>query len=231
MALTGDLSNFSFVDIFQVLLQGKKSGILLVEWKDLTCAYYVKDGDVIFARPVDKVFRVYTDRDFDQLLVKLRIDPKSMPRTVERFLVGRFHLKEGIFSFTPGFIKYGSSYPVEYRTPQLLLMASRELSPEEVERKISDELMLLEKLPSAEETVGQLPLTPEEKKVWNLIDGVKTVAQIRAESGLPNLTVDRALYAFMALGVVKRKKKETQQYKPSITLELLAKIIERIRGL
>jgi len=58
MALTGDLSTFSFVDIFQILARDKRSGILLVEWQDMTVAYYVKEGEIVFARPVDRVFRV-----------------------------------------------------------------------------------------------------------------------------------------------------------------------------
>jgi hypothetical protein len=62
MALTGDLRNFNFVDIFQVIGRDRKNGILFVEWKDLTYAYYVKDGEIIFARPIDKVYTVYTDR-------------------------------------------------------------------------------------------------------------------------------------------------------------------------
>ena len=45
-----------------------------------------------------------------------------------------------------------------------------------------------------------------------------------------NLSVDRALYGLLALGVIKRKKKEKKQ-KPSIALDLLMKIIERKKEL
>jgi hypothetical protein len=45
------------------------------------------------------------------------------------------------------------------------------------------------------------------------------------------LLVDRTLYALLALGLIRRKKKEVKQKQASITLELLAKIIERIRSL
>jgi hypothetical protein len=47
---------------------------------------------------------------------------------------------------------------------------------------------------------------------------------------LDNLTVDRTLYGLLALSAIKRKKRE-KRHKPSITLELLAKIIERIKEL
>lgn len=230
MALIGDLKTFSFVDVLQIIAKDKKNGILIVEWPDLTVAYYVKDGEIIFARPVDRAFGIYTDRDFDVLLEKLRIPKENIYKTVERFLVDRLHLKEGVFSFVPGFIKYSSDYPVVYPIENIIMMASRHLTPEEVERKISDEMMLLEPTREAEEKLAKVSLIPEEKKVFSLVNGQRTVADIRRESGFDNLTVDRALYGFLALGAIKRKRIEKKQ-KPPITIDLLIKIIERIRGL
>ncbi len=230
MALTGDLKTFNFVDILQIIAKDQKSGILLVEWQDITIAYYVKDGEIIFARPVDRVFRVYADKDFDLLIEKLRISKDNLFRTVQRFLIEKLHMREGVFSFTPGFVKYNSTYPVAYPIENIIMMASRTLSPEEVERKISDELIVFEPVEGSEEKLKKVELTPEEKKVFSLIDGERTVYDIRKDSGLDNLTVDRALYGFLALGVIKRKKKEKKQ-KLSIALDLLTKIIERIREL
>ncbi len=230
MALTGDLKTFSFADIFQVISKDKKSGVLLVEWKDMIVAYYVKDGDIVFARPVDKVFRVYMDRSFDQLLEKLRINKDGLHKTIERFFFPRLNRRDGIFSFTPGFIKYESDVPVYYPIEELIMRASRELTEEEVERKISDDMLVFEKTPDAEAKLSRVKLTEEEKKVLSLINGSRTVADIRRESGLDKLTVDRALYGFLAAGIIRRKRKEKMQ-KPSITLDLLAKIIEKIKSL
>ncbi len=230
MALTGDLNTFSFADILQVLAKDRKSGVLIVEWKDMIVAYYVKDGEIVFARPVDKVFRVYTDRNFDQLLQKLRIKKEDMPKTVERFFLSRLDRKEGIFSFTPGFIKYESDVPVLYPVEELIMRASRYLTDEEVERKISDDMLVFEKVPDADEKAGKINLTEEERKILALVDGNRTVADIRRESGLDRITVDRALYGFLATGIIRRKRREKVQ-KPSITLDLLAKIIEKIKKL
>ena len=231
MALTGDLKTFNFVDIFQVICRDKKSGILFIEWKDLTCAYYVKEGEIIFSRPVDKVYRVYADKDFELLLNKLRMSPDRLPRTVERFLISKLSMKEGIFSFTPGFIKYSSEYPIEYPMEYLIVLASRHLTPEEVERKISDEMLLFERVPDKEEVLHKAKLNKEEEEILSLVNGDKTVLQIRQLAKKNSLVVDRALYAFLALGLIRRKKKEVKQKPGSITLELLTKIIEKIRGL
>ncbi len=230
MALTGDLTTFNFADILQVLAKDKKSGVLLVEWKDMIVAYYVKDGEIVFARPVDKVFRVYTDRNFDQLIKKLRIRKEDIYKTVERFFLPRLGEKEGIFSFTPGFIKYDSDVPVYYPVEELIMRASRNLTEEEVERKISDEMLVFEKSHGADAKLSKTNLTEEEKKVLSLVNGNRTVADIRRESGLDRLTVDRALYGFLAAGIIRRKRKEKVQ-KPSITLDLLAKIIDKIKQL
>jgi hypothetical protein len=231
MALTGDLKSFNFVDIFQVIGRDRKSGILFMEWKDLTCAYYVKEGEIIFARPIDKVYRVYADKDFDILLNKLRMSVESLSKTIERFLISRLNMKEGIFSFTPGFIKYGGEYPVAYPIEELIVLASRYLTPEEVERKISDELLLFERVPSKEEVLQKAKLNQMEGHILSLVDGERTVLQIRQMVNQDSLLVDRALYALLALGLIRRKKKEVKQKQAPITLELLAKIIERIRSL
>ncbi len=231
MALTGDLRTFNFVDIFQVIGRDRKSGILFVEWKDLTCAYYVKEGEVIFSRPIDKVYRVYADKDFDLLLSKLRMATESLPKTVERFLVSRLNMKEGIFSFTPGFIKYGGEYPVAYPIEELIVIASRHLTPEEVERKMSDKMLLFEKVSDKEEVLRKAKLNQVEEHILSLIDGEKTVFQIRQKANQDSLTVDRALYALLALGLIRRKKREVRQKQAPITLELLSKIIERIKSL
>lgn len=232
MALIGDLKTFNFVDILQIIAKDKKSGILLVEWKDLTIAYYVKEGQIIFARPVDRVFRVYAERDFDLLIEKLRIARDNLIKTVDRFLLDRLNIREGVFSFTPGFVRYSSeSYGNFYPVEKIIIMASRYLTQEEVERKISDELLLFE--PSeevGEEVLKNADLNDNEKKVLSLVDGNRTVFDIRKESGIDSLTVDRALYGLLAVGFIKRKKREKKQ-QPPIALDLLMKIIEKIREL
>ena len=230
MALTGDLNTFNFADILQVLAKDKKSGVLLVEWKDMIVAYYVKDGEIVFARPVDKVFRVYTDRNFDQLIKKLRIRKEDIHKAIERFFLPRLDQKEGIFSFTPGFIKYDSDVPVYYPVEELIMRTSRSLTEEEVERKISDDMLIFEKSPDADSKLAKVKLTEEEKRVLSLVNGSRAVADIRKEAELDRLTVDRALYGFLAAGIIRRKRKESVQ-KPSITLDLLAKIIDRIKQL
>lgn len=230
MALTGDLSTFNFVDILQILYKDRKSGILVVDWSDMMVVYYVKDGEFVFARPVDKVFRVYAERNFEQMLSKLRISKDILYKTIERFLIPRFGNKQGVFSFTQGFIEYPQDLHVKYPIEELIFIAARSLTPEEVERRISDDMLVFGRSQNSNPKIQKAKLTNEEMQVLDLVDGVRTVEDIRRASGLDRLTVDRTLYALLALGAIYRKKKEKQQ-KPPIALELLTRIIEKIKGL
>ena len=230
MSLIGDLNSFSFADILQVLHTDKKSGVLIVEWDDMTVAYYIKDGEVVLARPVDKVFRVYADRDFAVLLSKLRLQDRALAETIKKFFLSRLDKRNGRFSFTQGFIKYPPDVPVFFPSEQLIMEAARRLNLEETERKISDELLIFEKSPDYEDKILKAKLTDEERKVLNLIDGRNTVKDILEKSGLDKLTVYRTLYGLLSIGAIKRKKKPMKR-RASISLDLLAKLIEKIKKL
>ncbi|WP_461829641.1 DUF4388 domain-containing protein [Aquifex sp.] len=230
MSLIGDLNSFSFADILQVLHADKKSGVLIVEWDDMTVAYYIKEGEVVLARPVDKVFRVYADRDFAVLLTKLRLHDKALAETIKKFFLSRLDKRDGRFSFTQGFIKYPSDVPVFFPSEQLIMEAARRLTLEETERKISDELLIFEKTQDYEDKILKAKLTDEERKVLNLIDGRNTVKDILEKSGLDKLTVYRTLYGLLSIGAIKRKKKPIKR-RTSISLDLLAKLIEKIKKL
>jgi len=230
MTLTGDLRSFSFADILQVLHADKKSGVLIVEWKDMTVAYYIKDGELVLARPVDKVFRIYVDRDFEKLLEKLRLKESALAETIKKFFLSRLDNREGIFSFTQGFIRYPDRVPVYFPAEYLIMESARRLTLEETERKISDELLVFEKAPDYEDKVRKARLTPEEQKVLDLVDGKNTVKDLLEKSGLDKLTLYRTLYGLLSIGAVRRKRKKTPK-KPSISLDLLAKLIEKIKRL
>ncbi|HIQ48740.1 MAG TPA: DUF4388 domain-containing protein [Aquifex aeolicus] len=230
MTLTGDLKSFSFADILQVLNSDRKSGVLIVEWKDMTVAYYVKDGEIVLARPVDKVFRVYVDRDFEKLLEKLRLNERAFAETIKKFLIPRLENRDGIFSFTKGFIRYPDNVPVYFPVEQIIMEAARKLTLEETERKISDELLVFEKSPDWDSKVQRTNISEKEKLILELVDGTNTVKDILEKSKVDKLTLYRTLYGLLSIGAIRRKKKKITR-KPSISLDLLAKLIEKIKKL
>jgi len=232
MGFSGNLKDFSFPDILQVIAKEKKNGILLIEWKDLIVAYYIKNGQIIFARPVDKITRIYTERDFGNLIKRLRVDEKNIPKILKKYLLQRLDNKEGIFSLIFGFIRYTSTEKVYIPIEQIILEASRKLTPAEVRRKISDEMLTFDWVKDKKELLKQLNLTPVEKKVAELINGERTVGEIRkALFPTPEIDVDKALYGFWSAGLIRRVRRGKRHKPEGLTLDLLKKIIDKVKDL
>jgi len=232
MGFSGNLKDFSFPDILQVIAKEKKDGILLVEWKDLIVAYYIKNGQIIFARPVDKITRIYTERNFADIIKKLRVREETIPKILDKYLLKRFGEREGIFSLIFGFIQYTCKEKTYLPIEQIILEASRKLSSAEVKRKISDEMLTFAFTPSAQEKLRELNLNAVEKKVVQLIDGQKTVEDIRkAMFPTPPLEVDKALYGLWSAGLIKRVRRGKRHKPEGVTLDILKKIIDRIKDL
>ena len=232
MGFSGNLKDFPFPDILQVIARERKNGILLVEWRDLIVAYYIKNGQIIFARPVDKITRVYTERSFPDLIQKLRVREEVIPKILEKYLINRLDEREGIFSLIFGFIKYKSTEKAPIPIEQIILEASRKLTPMEVKRKISDEMLTFILTPEGKEILKRLKLSPVEQKVVELIDGKRTVADIRKELfPTPPIEVDRALYGLWSAGIIKRVRRGKRHKPEGLTLDILKRIIDKVKDL
>ncbi len=232
MGFSGNLKDFPFPDILQVVAKEKKNGILLVEWKDLIVAYYIKDGQIVFARPIDKITRVYTEQNFPELLKKLHIKEDVIPKIIEKYLLKRLDQREGIFSLIFGFIKYGSNEKPPFPIEQIILEASRKLTPMEVRRKISNDMLTFMITPEGKEIVKKLKLTPVEEKVLELIDGHRTVEDIRRELfPTPPIEINRALYGLWSAGIIKRVRRGKRHKPEGLTVDILKRIIERVKEL
>ncbi len=232
MAITGNLETFNFVDIFQILKKDKKDGILVIETNNKNFAVYFKNGDLVYIREVPKVFYVYLDIDFADVMKKEGLSGKD---DIYRALVARLpvllSLKKGKFSFTPGFIRYSDDIEPFIPLEKIMMFLSRHLTKEEVERKISDLRLVFEKTEDWEELAKRANLNDTEKKVLNLINGERTVENIKDELGLDLLTLEKILYGFLAAGIIRRKRHKKRKLGFDLTKGLLSKIIEKIKGL
>ncbi len=231
MAITGSLETFNFLDIFQILKKDRKDGILVVEAPSKKLAVYFKEGDIIYIRDVVKVFYIYLDLDFDQVLKKENVKKEDLYQYLVAKLPVLLALKKGKFSFTPGFIKYPKDIKSLIPLEKIMMYLSRQLSQDEVDRKISDMKLIFEKSENWTETAKKAHLTDVEKKVLSLIDGTKTVEDILNETKINKLTLQRILYGFLATGIIQRKKQKKRKIGFDLTKALLQKIITKIKGL
>jgi hypothetical protein len=231
MAIAGDLRIFNFVDIFQILLKDKKDGILVIEHDNNNIAVYFKEGDIVYIREVKKVFYIYLDVDFEVVLKKEGIDKSDLYNVLVARLPKLLPIKEGKFSFTSGFIKYPTDLKSLIPIEKLIMYLARQLTEEEVERKISDLNLVFEKSPNYENITKKAFLTDYEKKILHLIDGKNKVVDIINITKLDELTVKRTLYGFLACGIIQREKKKERKMGFDLTKNLLNKIISKIKEL
>jgi hypothetical protein len=231
MAIAGDLKIFNFVDIFQVLLKDKKDGILVIEQDNNNIAVYFKEGDIVYIREVKKVFYIYLDVDFEVVLKKEGVDKSELYNILVARLPKLLSIKEGRFSFTSGFIKYPPNLKPLIPIEKLIMYLARQLTEEEVERKISDLNLVFEKSPNYEDIAKKAFLTDHEKKILHSIDRKNKVADIINITKIDELTVKRTLYGFLACGIIQREKKKERRIGFDLTKNLLNKIISKIKGL
>jgi hypothetical protein len=231
MAIAGDLRVFNFVDIFQVLKKDNKDGILVIERDDTNYAVYFKEGDIVYIREVKKVFYVYLDVNFEAVLHKEGVSKDEIYNVLVARLPNLLSLKEGKFSFTPGFIRYPPDIKHMIPIEKLIMYLSRQLTEEEVERKISDLDLVFEKAENWEEKAKKAYLLDYEKKILHLMNGKNKVSDIINQTKLDPLIVKRTLYGFLACGIIQREKKKERKIGFDLTKNLLSKIISKIKGL
>ena len=108
---------------------------------------------------------------------------------------------------------------------------ARQLTEEEVERKISDLGLVFVKSENWDEIAKKALLLDHEKKILHLIDGKNKVSDIISITKLNDLIVKRTLYGFLACGIIQREKKKERKLGFDLTKALLNKIISKIKGL
>jgi hypothetical protein len=142
-----------------------------------------------------------------------------------------FLLKKGKFSITSGFIKYPENLPTYIESKKLIIHLSRNLTEEEVNRKITDISMVYIWSFFVNQDLITKYMNEREKEIYSMVDGVNKVSDIVVKLhfdkilknerpfSLPEdeyeseqiyketeLEVKRTLYGFMAAGIIRKKK-------------------------
>jgi hypothetical protein len=245
MVNSGDLKTFSLIDIFQIIKEGKKNCILAIENNNNVYGIYFKDGDPVYVRKVKRSFYLYMDLDFESVLKRDKISEQDIFKNFATLLPIILKFKEGGFSITSGFIKYSEDINPLINTEKLIILLSRNLSLEEVNRKITDPELIFEKTEKAQELSELADLNSQERKILALVDGKNKVSDIIAKIHFnrilknenilnindeenvkklyedSELLVKRALYGFLASGIIRKLRKLRNIKKPDIIERIL----------
>jgi len=247
MVSSGDLKTFSLIDILQIIKEGEKNCILAIENNNNVYGIYFKGGDPVYVRKVKRSFFLYMDLDFESVLKRDKISKQDIFKNFATLLPIILKFKEGKFSITSGFIKYSEDIKPLINTEKLIILLSRNLTLEEVNRKITDFELIFEKTEKAQELSELADLSSQERGMLALVDGKNKVSDIIAkihfnrilkDENILNindeehvkklyedseLLVKRVLYGFLASGII-RKLRNIK--KPESIIERIISYIE-----
>ena len=220
MALQGNLRDFSATEILQLVGGQKKSGCLMLEWNTECAVVWVQEGRIVSTRPpgmgkddpllafLRKAHRLSdeqlrgilsiqkeSNRDLEDLLLNGRyLDAQELTVYVERQILDDLmrivRWDNGTYRFDPN---------SKWSNPPLVMM-SMEGAMIEAARRVDEQkrfvqcfkdhyqLLGVRDLPDPDE-----PLSEEERELFGIIDGTRTIAEIVESAPLSEYEAYEAL--------------------------------------
>ncbi len=224
MALQGNLRDFSAMEILQLVGSQKKSGCLLMEWNTERFVVWVIDGRIVSTRQpglskddplarfllqahrlTDEQFRgvaaiqKQSGRDFEDLLVTGRyLESEDLAMFVERQVLDDLsrlvRWENGTYRFDPS-VKWPSEPLISLSMEGAIIEAARRV--DEQKRFVGvfrdpHQLLGVHDLPDPDE-----PLSEEERELFGIIDGQRTVAEVVAAAPLSEYEAYESLFRML----------------------------------
>jgi hypothetical protein len=224
MALQGNLRDFSAMEILQLVGTQKKAGCLVMEWNTERVPVWVVDGRIVstrdpglskddplarFLRQVNRlsdeqfrgllIIQKESGRDFEDLVVNGRyIEAEELAPFVERQILDDLmrlvRWENGTYRFDPA-ARWPGEPVVSLSMEAGLIEAARRV--DEQKRFVSvfrdpHQLLTVHDLPDPDE-----PLSEEERELFGLVDGLRTVAEVVAAAPLTEFEAYEALHRML----------------------------------
>jgi len=250
MALKGKIDDFGIVEIFQLISQQQRSGVLTIQSSEKKADILFLNGMISKARP----FYLSPKRDpFGDAAIKARLvteeglqrvmaaHNESLKSLEEVFLdmnllnVGQIkkinnyllietlydvlQWKSGDYEFSLKEIEHNSQWSAIFSTEHILLDLLRMIDEEpELFQKIPHLGIIFQKNPLDEKTLpGINGLSINEKNIYRLVDGIKTIHDIVYQSLLGRYDTLKALHRLLEGHFIKRiTAKKAPSLKPAI---------------
>jgi len=227
MALSGSLREFSLSEILQLLSSQRKTGSLRLTRGGETRVVYLLEGRIAamrdrgfgsddplvrFLRRVHRLseeqlrgiasIHAESNRDFVDLLLNGRyIEREELAVLVERQVLDVLHeilvWDDGMYSFS-NVSPPETALPVSLSTESMLMEAVRRMDElRRYQQKLTDPSIVLglKELPDPDS-----PLSEEEKELFGLVDGRRTLGELVAEAPLTDFEAYEALFRLIEAG-------------------------------
>lgn len=256
MGLSGNLKTISFSDVLQLINMGDKTGTFEIKKGDSKKKIYFKNGKVIYATSSDKDellenfllkkdkitrkelekakdLQEETGRGFASTLVYLDILPKEevadlLKTNVQEIIFEIFSWDEAEFEFLEDELPDTENVINALNTMNILMEGTRRIDEwEEIKNKIPADNTVL--TISSEEFAqkDEIKLKPEEGKVLSLVDGERSIEEIKEKNTAGELATCRAIYGLLTAGLVRESgKKELKSVKLAEREKILEGLVE-----
>ncbi|MEO0160892.1 MAG: tetratricopeptide repeat protein [candidate division WOR-3 bacterium] len=241
MAIKGSLSEASLPDVIQLLSFSLRSGCLSLTDGRNFGNIFIKDGKIIYATLLNR-----KDRLGDLLVRKQIIDEATLKWALEEqrktnkrigeILVEKGHItretlerelanqiaetiftmltwETGYFNFEADLLPGNEEFLVQLSPQELLLEGARRIDEW---RKLEKRLPPFESILAIKKDYHEVPLTEEETRILQLVDGNRTLDEILKLSEFDFFETCRTIYALLSAGIVE-KVERTELVKKSVT--------------
>ncbi|MBN2541350.1 DUF4388 domain-containing protein, partial [bacterium] len=234
-----------------LLTMGGKTGTLFVSRGDITKEIYFKEGNVIYATSSAeedmlenvilkknmisqeqlnecKKVQEMTQQNLASTLVYLNLLPKDqiaalVKSQVEEIIYDIFDWIDGEFEFRENELPDTEYMISALNTMNILMEGTRRLDEwTQIRNKMPSGNTVLSLSPKAFSQHEDVKLNAEEAQVLSLLDGERSIEEIREKSVLGELATSRAIYGLLMAGFVQKLgKKESKKMKIAEQEELL----------
>ncbi len=233
MAIKGSLAEASLPDVIQLLSYSGKSGCLSVTDGRNFGNIFIKDGKVVFAtilnrkqklgdilltkQLVDKetltraldIRRNSKNKRLGEIMIEMGaisrdILDKELRGQIEQTIFTMLTWETGYFNFEADLLPLSEDYTLQLSAQELLLEGARRIDEW---KKIENKIPPFETVLVRNEDVQSIPLTQEEEKIMELVDGVRTIDDILKLSEYDFFATCRTLYGLLSAGLLMKPEK------------------------
>ena len=230
MAIRGSLREASLPDVLQLLSLGQKTGCLTIEHRESNGAIYFERGRITYASIANRPDRLgarllkdghitpaqlesalaargHSTKRLGELLVDhgaITLDQlrQSLRVQIEEAIYLLFTWADGTFNFEADVLPTGQDVLLSIRAEAVLLEGARRLDEWEVIEKKIPSVDLTFEVDPAKAAQADAALTPDQRAVLELVDGLRTVQGIMNECGFGELEVAKHLYGLVSAGLI-----------------------------
>ncbi len=232
MTLKGNLKEFSFIQLLNLINLAKKSGALYIERPDVTCRMIFREGKLAFAELGNEQLPLITIlyeagliSTAQKELLSIRtaamnekaagiflISANYVDQTqVSTLLMTRFsEVVRKIFAWEDGFFRFEAGelipdgrIPVHMDLENLIVEGARRLQEiEELKSEIPSLNMALKFTDRPDAEMRNFNLSVEEWRVINYIDPKNTIQQIAAAVKMDEIQIRRVVYTLLQAGLI-----------------------------